>query len=247
MNNQSIKYRKQIGFTLIELLVVVSILAVISMIVVVQVDGYELQAEKQLAYTDMKRIAKAIYRFKADTGYFPKEGSFEATASLEENNLDFLFSSPMNGSSEISPWNVDAGIGWNGPYLTFESAQKLYVYPGSGDNYCASPPITNNIVIGLEDTFISLGEYPVQDLTASPPVTGYQGDCFALHNNGLWAPKELSGQPYRYLLAFENNSYSDCPVDTPIVGCLALISSGPNGLFENGNGDDIVKILRVNN
>ena len=243
MNKNVMIQAAQSGFTLIELLVVVSILAVISFIAVSGVGDYEAEAQKQLVHTEMKRITKAIYRFKADTGYFPKEGFFAATASSEESNLDFLFSTPMNGSTEIAPWNVEESIGWNGPYLAFESAQKLYVYPGSGDNFCALPPITANLVIGLEDTFVSFEEYLVPDLTASPPVTGYQGGCFALHNDGLWIPKESSGQPYQYHLDFTNTGYPDCTTNT----CIALLSAGPNGQFDNGDSDDIVKILKVNN
>lgn len=64
------------GFTLIELLVVVSILAALAGITSVAMDGYYEDSQEQITRVEMQRIANAIRRFKADTGYWPKTGPF---------------------------------------------------------------------------------------------------------------------------------------------------------------------------
>ncbi len=68
------------GFTLLELLVVVSVLAALAGLTATIVDRYERDAQIKLAEVEMARIASAIYRFRADTGYFPGTGPFSRHA-----------------------------------------------------------------------------------------------------------------------------------------------------------------------
>ena len=240
MSNIYLKERKlQSGFTLLELLMVVSILAIISVISASTFGGLEEKTQEQLAHTEMKIIINGIYRFKADTGYFPREGMFstedsDATDAEDiQSDFNFLFLSPTKSGDIISSRDDLNGIGWNGPYLTQDSAQVLHVLTSSD---CAADAISlsGNRVFSIEDTFSSSREYTTAD------------SCFVVFDAGAWIAKPVSGQPYRYVLDFSNANYLDC---TGGLDCIALISAGPDGGFSNtvGNGDDIVQILRVNN
>lgn len=79
MSNSSAAVRKvsgQQGFTLLELLVVVAILAAVAFVAGGTFLGVREQANDQMVRTEMQEIAKALRRFKQDTGYYPKEGPF---------------------------------------------------------------------------------------------------------------------------------------------------------------------------
>ncbi len=232
----------QQGFTLIELLVVVAVLATMAGIAASVVGNYDQQAREQLVHTEMKNIAKAIYRFKQDTGYFPKEGVFSGVDTLAESSgdqladLGFLFTPPTKSASLIAPWNEMVGIGWNGPYMTTDSQQKLHTLDTSSKSYCdeeliTTPFILSNSVLAISDTFDSSSTYVNTE------------SCFVVHANGGWVPNTITGKPYRYLLGFSNSDYPDC---TGGFDCIALHSAGKNGVYENGNSDDVVKVLRVN-
>jgi len=260
MNKQSVKNRKQGGFTLIELLVVVSILAVISFIAVSGVGGYEAEAQKQLVHTEMKSITKAIYRFKADTGYFPKEGVFEVSefgflSSDDENlynlesNFSWLVDEPLksDGVTKVLEWQPNISRGWNGPYLTFDGVERLSTNIPTAtcdlDESAFDASFGAQSIKSIPDTFIK--KYSDSKIDA-------MGHCFANLIDGKWKPAESFGQPYQYLLTFKNDYYSDCPESGD--GCIVLLSTGPNSEYEDNTidcvvetCDDIVKILRVNN
>ncbi|WP_136678592.1 type II secretion system protein [Neptunomonas sp. XY-337] len=225
--------RKQRGFTLIELLVVVSILAAMATISVSVVGGYDQKARAELVEVEMKTIANAIYRFHRDTGYFPKTGLFATAASPHAANMGYLFSSPLNASNdEILPWNTDAGRGWNGPYLTTDSKQRWHIQSG-GVSDCDLP------AVAIVDSFPAMEDPFLIQRTYSD-----SNECFAIHSDGNWIPKEYSGQPYQYFTNFTNDNYPDCP--TTGSGCIALLSFGPDGNFDNGDNDDVVRVLRMN-
>lgn len=228
------KAHTQQGFTLIELLVVISVLAAMAGIAVTAIDSYDDEARDQLAQVEMHTIANAIYRFKQDTGYFPEEGVFSTAAGIaHQSNLDFLFESPINASNnEILPWNPAVARGWNGPYLTPDSQQRLH--------YAAGSPTSSDcalVAVNMGQSFPAL-EDPYEQSQA------YAGseDCFAIHNRGNWVAKRAAGQPYRYLLNFTHASYPDCP--TGGSGCVVLLSAGKDGQFNSV--DDLVTILRKN-
>ncbi|MDR0440913.1 MAG: hypothetical protein LBI59_08025 [Candidatus Accumulibacter sp.] len=74
------------GFSLIELRVVCAILATLAFTVWGGYRGVRESAEDEIAIADMRRVADAVRRFKADTGYYPGQGPFvlAETASSEE-------------------------------------------------------------------------------------------------------------------------------------------------------------------
>jgi len=245
-------YKRQQGFTLLELLVVVSVLASLAGIAAVAMDGYEQDAQEQLVHVEMKRIANAIYRFKEDTGYFPKEGMFTAdhlfgasdssTPKAEyENasNLSWLFSAPelhdTNGDGDTDasdgsptnrlPWNQSVGRGWNGPYLTNESKQLL-----STQDCDLSVTGSNNSFDAIADPFERKKAYSGSD------------SCFVVLDEGNWISREVAGMPYQYDTAYTNSDIPDCT-----TSCIAIISSGKNSeINEITDNDDIVTVLRAN-
>ncbi|MBE9398856.1 prepilin-type N-terminal cleavage/methylation domain-containing protein [Pontibacterium sp. N1Y112] len=244
-------YKRQQGFTLLELLVVVSVLASLAGIAAVAMDGYEQDAQEQLVHVEMKRIANAIYRFKEDTGYFPKEGMFTAdnlfgasdsstTKSKYEhqNNLGWLLSAPelydTNGDNDTDssdgdprnrlPWNHSTGRGWNGPYLTIESKQLL-----STQDCDLSVTGSNNSFDAIADPFERKKTYSGSD------------SCFLVLDEGNWVSREFAGMPYRYDTNYKDSNVSECT-----SSCIALISAGKNSEFNEATAtdDDIVIVLR---
>lgn len=263
MHSFSKTKNNQKGFTLIELLVVVSLLATMAGIAAVAMDGYEQQAESQLVDVEMKRIASAIYRFKEDTGYFPKEGMFAADAlygadsgdekNLYENaeNLSWIFYSPevfdTNGDDKVDAtdsdpyerlvWNANVSRGWNGPYLE-RSAQRSVV--------------DNDVICGLDEANFHTGfdgseSVGLTDVFQRNTENGAES-CAALKLSGSWTKKTFSGQAYRYFTTYQNNALDDCP-DTG-AGCIALVSAGEDGELDANSSDavtnDLVYVLRVN-
>lgn len=91
------------GFTLLELLVVVSILAALAGLTSIRVDSYERDAQVKLAQVKMDRIASAIQRFRADTGYYPLTGPF-APEAMQAPTADAL-------AEDASGWGED-GRAW---------------------------------------------------------------------------------------------------------------------------------------
>ncbi|MDR0578331.1 MAG: prepilin-type N-terminal cleavage/methylation domain-containing protein [Candidatus Accumulibacter sp.] len=73
------------GFTLIELLVVCGILAALAFTAWGAYNGVQEAAEDDIALADLRRVADAVRRFRADTGFYPGQGPFAlaATAQVE--------------------------------------------------------------------------------------------------------------------------------------------------------------------
>ena len=227
--------KTQQGFTLVELLVVVSVLATMASIAAIAMDGYEQQAQEQLAETEMQRIASAINRFKEDTGYYPEQGLFPSanSAGLEQANFDWLFISPKDGSNnEIMPWNIHSGRGWNGPYLEVNNQERVAVSDAvcrqDGSNF--NTAFNGNDVISVTDTF----ERNTFDAES----------CVGVKYDGTWVRREYTGQAYRYDTDYENDDITQCPENgTAGDGCIAVISAGEDSRY--GTSDDLVAVIRA--
>ena len=73
------------GFTLIELLVACSVLATLAFTAWGGYANVQESAQDEIAAADLRRVADAVRRFRADTGYYPGQGPFflSATARSE--------------------------------------------------------------------------------------------------------------------------------------------------------------------
>ncbi len=249
--------QKNAGFTLVELLVVVAILAAMSGIATTALGSYEQRARGELVLTEMKRISNAILKFNVDTGYFPKQGIYakKINSVVDKSDIGFLFYSPRNNGADANsqgneklPWDAAANRGWNGPYLSMDSisymrladcekktvADDLRIFPVN-----ATREMDKNSIIALEDTFSRK-----VTLNKETPACFIVNSREKREKEGHWTPKEYTGSPYHYEIEFRNDLYPECQKSG--VGCVALLSAGKNGKYENGNNDDIIKILRTN-
>ncbi len=253
--------RDQQGFTLFELLVVVSVLAAMASIAAVAVDGYQQTAEDELAKVEIQAIASAIQRFKADTGYYPREGLFaddqlygsnsspEKSDYNKDENLYWLFSSPLlhdvngdgnvnsadqsaGGPKEKMPWNESVGRGWHGPYLEIDGRRSVVV---------------NNAVCALDHSLFDTGFDGKESVGLldrfERRIDADSESCSALNTSSGWVKRDYSGQAYRYILKYWNDSVLNCETAT-VNGCLAVVSSGPDSTYSTD--DDLVHVLRVN-
>lgn len=231
----NLKNKAQQGFTLVELLVVVSVLATMASIAAIAMDGYEQQAQEQLAETEMQRIASAINRFKEDTGYYPEQGVFPSAnnVGLEQASFKWLFISPKDGSdNEIMPWNVHSGRGWHGPYLEVNTQEKVAVSDvvcnQDGGNFHTA--FDGNEVTGVTDTF--------------ERNTDGAESCVGVKYDGTWVRREYTGQAYRYDTDYENDDVTQCPKNgTAGDGCIAVVSAGQDSRY--GTSDDLVAVIRA--
>jgi len=141
------------GFSLLEMLVVVSILATVAGIGMQAYGNTKFDTEVKLSIVELQNIAKAVQRFKHDTGYYPKQGPFNldlidrvkgevsisllpsASGSPAATQTDWFDSpanfyqlviEPVNESGDsVMAWDIETGKGWHGPYLS--SVKLSYV------------------------------------------------------------------------------------------------------------------------
>ncbi|MEM7408172.1 MAG: prepilin-type N-terminal cleavage/methylation domain-containing protein [Pseudomonadota bacterium] len=242
------------GFTLLELLIVVSILAALSGIGVSVVGNYFRSAHAEMVDVEMERIANAVLKFNADTGYFPGEGPFARTTWRQDDAFDFafLFYAPGNdraGHAVGTRARTDVGLErrWSGPYLSASSMRYLRI------DQCRGPRAQEALEVfplNVPQRRYANGIIALQDPFEKPQNAVGRGDrsapCFVTRttteDQPRWINQSRAGQPYRYDPAFRSSRYLECPKTGR--GCVALLSAGPNGRFENGDADDVVKILR---
>nr|WP_321465087.1 prepilin-type N-terminal cleavage/methylation domain-containing protein [uncultured Desulfobulbus sp.] len=226
----------QDGYTLLELLVVVAILAAISFIASGTFKGVAEHADERLAYSEMQQIASALRQFKADTGYFPREGVFRLTAdggevttvpSHDDGSDDEWFYSPANlyqllattsplpATHPLATWNAETGRGWRGPYLSGFADGEVNIGddlnptdPDLADNDSGDPTAGTMVdVVGIADPF---DHKPIGSIFQWSNIPS--GDAW--------------GRPYLFLqTAASPNRWQ-------------LVSMGPDGAYNTG--DDIV-------
>lgn len=241
------KSSKQQGFTLIELLVVVSILAALAGLASVAMDGYQQESEETITLVEMQRIANAIRRFKADTGYWPKDDNTDYTlldsTANDPANLGFLFSKPADA---IPEWTPEYAIGWHGPYVNFDAIRKIGLdeintSPGAGCNGVSSSVINNssfNSFDGLVDRF--------QQIRTATPGTAYCVLTREKKDPSKLKVAEYSASPYLYEAGYYKAGNALCPNNAN--KCVAIRSFGSNGIDDEGidASDDIVFVLQQN-
>ncbi|MEM9147261.1 MAG: type II secretion system protein [Pseudomonadota bacterium] len=213
----------QAGITLIELLVALGIIAAVAGLGIQVLTDVERDTEARLARAEMRTVASALRRFRADTGYWPKQGIFGSdtgTQALHPANFSQLFTQPANGSGAILPFNQASGTGWNGPYLSELDAATVTVG-------AMNPDGTGDPGTGAVFEFRGIGD------TYAEPSDG----TFFLWRDGNDDPLTL-GRPMLYI-----------PAPDATVACTdaCLIGLGPNGTYDLGGGDDhVVELGRLN-
>jgi len=236
------------GFTLIELLVVVSILAALAGIASVAMDGYQQEAEAQITRVEMQRIANAIRRFKADTGYWPKTESAPYSYDNADNAANFSFLFSQTGTA-IPDWTPEYAIGWNGPYIDLPAIRAL-----AFDDVNATPI---DCSAADDATIQTLARF--DGLIDRFEQTRFSGAglryCVVTRkedNPSEFKIAEFSGSPYLYEEKFTHADSATCQRDTgdptQSVTCIAVRSYGPDGVNDGGAdaSDDIVFVLEVN-
>ncbi len=231
---------RQQGFTLIELLVVVSILAALAGITSVAMDGYQQDAEEKITRVEMQRIAGAIRRFKADTGYWPKtEVRDPALAYVSEDaaSFSFLFNNPAG----VPAWDVEYAIGWHGPYIDLPAMKAIALDSISNDGCDGA---TNTVITNLERFNTGIIDR-FQQLRERNSGGAYCVITRDEDNPAEFTQVEYSGSPYLYNNEFFDAGNALCTVNP---GCVALRSFGPDGVDNDGDdaSDDIVFVLEVN-
>lgn len=115
------------GFTLLELLVVVSLLAALAGFAWNNYHHLSDDVNKQLAQVQLDEVAKALRRFRADTGYWPGETPIFAVGHAAD--LGLLVQAPAHcDASPLCRWQAQARCGWHGPYLERDSVAWVRVY-----------------------------------------------------------------------------------------------------------------------
>lgn len=206
---------KQNGFTLLELMVVVAVLAVVSTTVVLNSSASRDYSQDMAVRTEMEQLRQAVVRF------FQDQNVYDATSSPVD--ISFLFEQGDN-----DPWDPDYRTGWRGPYII------------GGDLSYRTPCVT----IG-DDLEIDGSGNPengnISPVFAKPDPFTYpsSGNVFiwtlrdgAVCNN---SPEiERLGRPYYF---FDLDTYNSTSSSARIV------SSGSNGIYEDGAGDDLVLMI----
>jgi len=154
--------RHHAGFTLVELLVVCAILVAVSYLAWGAYSGVDVRAKEDLARAQLLKLAEALTRFHADTGYWPGQGPWRlvsdggavldstvnttdlqgaATASQwygSPANLTLLFDRPSldpnHPLAHLASWNPATRRGWNGPYLPLANRLFVDVWPNLGED-----------------------------------------------------------------------------------------------------------------
>jgi len=123
------------GFSLIELLAVVLVLAILSTIALTAFDGVDDEAALELTKAEMTELAKAVRRFKQDTGHFPGEAIGPPDEIADEKKLALLHYCQDADDTQVSGTGIsydvnckkldkDTGIFWRGPYMATDGFVK---------------------------------------------------------------------------------------------------------------------------
>lgn len=233
--------KKQQGFTLIELLVVVSILAALAGLTSVAMDGYQQDAEAQITRVEMQRIANAIRRFRADTGYWPKTDGL-TYAGEDAASFSFLFNNP---NDEIRPWEPEYAIGWHGPYIDLPAMKTVIRDPANSPTAGCSGLANNVVTAAASSLTINALVDRFQQIREINTGKNYCVLTRDQDNMAEFKVAEFSASPYLYEANYSNAGNALCSGSD---GCVVLRSFGADGIDNDGidASDDIVFVLAVN-
>jgi prepilin-type N-terminal cleavage/methylation domain-containing protein len=235
-------HRNETGFTLLELLVVIAVLVALAGGVVLALGGVMNESASQVARTEMLEIKNALLRFRADTGFLPRQGPFElatgtpctgaANGSVplptagrdwfcSPANLDPLHTNPLTGTGHpLETWQPDTARGWRGPYLTRQGEGLV----DAGDNLQSDG--TGSPIAGV----VLLEMRGVADPFVGDPVVVGANTYLAWRIAPTLPPHPRWGRPY-FLFDLDDQGASDLTKEARIVGM------GPDGIYAGINPD----------
>lgn len=234
--------KNEAGFTLLELLVVIAILVALAGGVVLALGDVLDQSSTQVARTEMLEIKNALLRFRADTGFLPKQGPFELAAPeipctgaangsaplpagktrewfCSPAHLGALYTDPLAGTGHpLETWQPDTGRGWRGPYLTQQGEGLVDVGEGLLPDGTGSP-VAGAVLFearGVADPFVGdpVGNYLVWRMAPGLP------------------PHARWGRPY-FVFDLDDQGASDPAKEARIVGI------GPDGQYAGPSATDL--------
>lgn len=261
LNRHRLLPRAQRGFTLIELLVVAAILVAVSFIAYSNYGNVVDEAKPKVAYAEMQEIAKALNRFKQDTGYYPKQGPF-AFASVDPASWPSVvptadradwFASPANfwqlfecprilstnsqawlgcSSTSAQSWNPSTGRGWRGPYLQRSGEGWVDVSSNLSSDGSGSPVPTSSTTVRVRGAADPFGRAP--DRTVFPWRSVYSATADS--------DQDLGGLGGPYFVFGLNGSTKVRIVSMGLDGEYETYDTANDDLCEP-KGDDIVLCL----
>jgi len=248
------------GFTLLELLVVVAIIAAIASIGVAFFPGANDYSDDALVLNEMHTIAAAVSRFEKDTGYLPRTGPFRGDDGPDTDgsgeirpsvnspfNLEQLLVAPdraaAGGEYWVETFNIPPALitfnprtqrGWNGPYLKEYAVSCVSIgddfRAANGDFDLGEIAFVAAISDSFEHKWITEGSetyFTWRPLLKNAGATPCAADTSV-------PERQTKGRPYMLIVEeSEANTITNCQAP-------CLVSLGPDGEFQSGDGDDIV-------
>lgn len=145
MEKSKFKFEKEKSFTIIELIVVIAIIAVLSAVVLTNVNGYMAKARDARRIADMRNIHQALLLYQAQYGCVPYTGNVGTHCGVAEGTytkrdaggwdfssqgtisdfMGFLKTAGIMTKVPVDPINTGTGESGNYTY-------QYYCYPGLG-------------------------------------------------------------------------------------------------------------------
>jgi len=221
--------RLQNGFTLLELLVVVVILASLGGIASFRFELVVTEQLNRVVMMELSNIKSAILNFEKDTGERLEE-------VLSPANLGELFQKP-EGTQE---WDIATARGWRGPYL--EKAGGVgYIDIGANlESNGAGNPLAGDYLLdvpAVADSFNHAAVFASDNKSLEHWYLNWV-------NEGI--PVDIADQSRKDGESDIANFEQGRPylvLDRRVTEKARVLSFGPNGIYEEGGGDDLVLCL----